>query len=410
MFKQGCLTLLLCLFVNTAVFSQQHINSVCRINCYDGNQIYSGSGSIVDCGDGKVCIITNYHVVEHDSGKVFGNPVAIFPNGKKVKTLYVAGDAVSDVVVLQPVGDLTGLTALPLADGEPQGEGVFYGFGGSSDINNFLYRPTQFRVAQQAQYNGGATPIHLTYLPRQGDSGGPVIQNNKIVAIVWGNGGDRGYGCRATPIRNLIARVKARLTACIGCNIQPRYRQQPQYAQPQQPQQQPQQWQPQENTAPVTEMPAPPNSAPIVQINPPQELNPIEREANPVKREEFDKLNKDLQTLVATVDSLQNSVGELAENSATNVNELKAEVNLLSQSINNINTDEFATLNDVIEIQKNQTELADRMGAKLKELEERKIALEIYNQGKRIGVSEGKRIVRFDIGKLLEEDKGGDLK
>jgi hypothetical protein len=147
-----------------------HHAAVCRVrsNTHDGQGYPSGSGVLVSL-NGCTGVLTAAHVVR--GGRT---ATATFPNGTSVSGRNTHDKFGHDVAWIQVTSPPAGITPLPIA--APQiGQVELCGWGGPSQKLRHYWAQLDFQDSRSI----AVSRVTSTY----GDSGGPWVQNGKVVGI-----------------------------------------------------------------------------------------------------------------------------------------------------------------------------------------------------------------------------------
>jgi S1-C subfamily serine protease len=166
------------------------VNAICTVTA--GNA--RGTGVLVAVNDGVGTLLTNHHVVGR-STKV----VAAWENGFKSSGTVIWRDSKADQAVIQlPIPD--GTSTLPVASLENRPHASHpvqvAGFGGTTGKLT-LWNTT---VNGYRASNSGRHEIEVDGNAISGDSGGAIVFDNRLVAVLWGGPvkGRRMYAIRGT--------------------------------------------------------------------------------------------------------------------------------------------------------------------------------------------------------------------
>jgi len=189
--------------------------SVVRItgNAYACGQSQSGSGFVI----APDRILTNAHVVAGVT-----NPVVDVPNGPALQSTVVYFDPIGDLAVLS----VPGLTARPLPLGPTVAAGTNtvsdgYPFGGPF-VSLSVGVDQVGTVNVENIYNSGTAPREIYSLAadvQEGDSGGPMLTTNGVVAgVVFAKGATTanvGYAITMKSVQPVASRAPS-LTATVS--------------------------------------------------------------------------------------------------------------------------------------------------------------------------------------------------
>jgi len=174
--------------------------AVARIIVPNSDSIAYGSGTLIDVREQAGLVITNWHVVDGATGEI----TVQFPDGFRSGAKVLKADKDWDLAALAiwrpKCAPLTLATAAP-QPGEPLTIGG-YGSG-------------QFRLAagQCIQYGAPSTHhpaeiVEVSAEARQGDSGGPILnQRGEVAGVLFGTGGGVTSGSYCGRVRTFLATV-----------------------------------------------------------------------------------------------------------------------------------------------------------------------------------------------------------
>jgi hypothetical protein len=176
-----------------------HRAAVCRVRCEDGTNFYGGSGVLIRKADGRGTVLTNWHVIR-DGRK---NVRVIWPDGTESPATVVADDRHWDLASLDV--EAPAAEPVPLAAVHPSvGERLKIAGYGS---HPYTYREAEGSVRQFWRPVRNA-PLHIVEVgttPRQGDSGGPILNDRGEVCAIL-HGGKDGFtmGSDVRAIRSFL--------------------------------------------------------------------------------------------------------------------------------------------------------------------------------------------------------------
>jgi hypothetical protein len=171
----------------------------CRITVADGT---TGSGTLVASGDKVGLVLTCAHLFDTCRSQItvsFGR----------------AGRFMADLVDVDKANDLAAIAIrrpdvepLEVSDADPGGTLTACGFGPNS-----TFRAIRGRIVGTATADGASFPsTKISGAVRPGDSGGGVLDiRGKLVGIIWGTRDNQTYTTCGRPVRDFVARVRARL-------------------------------------------------------------------------------------------------------------------------------------------------------------------------------------------------------
>jgi hypothetical protein len=173
---------------------------VCRITVPERDGVSYGSGTLVDARGTFGLVVTNWHVVRDATG-----PITVeFPEGHKSAAEVIRTDRDWDLAALsiqRPKAE-----PLPVTPQAPQiGEWLWIaGFGGGS----FRAAPGYVRAYNSPSIDLPQEFIELSAEARQGDSGGPILnERGELCGVLFGSA--PGYTCGAYGgrVRQFLATV-----------------------------------------------------------------------------------------------------------------------------------------------------------------------------------------------------------
>lgn len=176
-----------------------HRAAVCRVRCENGTNFFGGSGVLVRKQNGRGIVLTNWHVVR--DGRT--NVRVIWPDGTESPATVIADDRHWDLASLDVPAPAA--EPVPLASAHPAiGERLTIAGYGS---HPYTYREASGDVRQFWRPIRHA-PLHIVEVgttPRQGDSGGPIINSRGEVSAIL-HGGKDGFtmGSDVRAIRSFL--------------------------------------------------------------------------------------------------------------------------------------------------------------------------------------------------------------
>lgn len=176
--------------------------AVARVCCVErfGGRAY-GSGTLVYNDGSKALVLTCAHLFGHATGTI----TVVFPNGRQFSAKLLAIDRLWDLAALAI--DPPGLEPVTLADSYPQPGQVLRSCGYGSAGR---YWCNSGRVLGYTRAAGTSTyeTLVLTGLAREGDSGGPVLdQQGHLVGVLWGTDGQRVVSTYCGRLRQFLRRL-----------------------------------------------------------------------------------------------------------------------------------------------------------------------------------------------------------
>jgi hypothetical protein len=178
----------------------------CRVHNFlpDGSANV-GSGTLIDVTASRErgLVLTCGHLFTEGTGRV----VVQFPDGRTHGALVVAIDAAADLAALEIAKPQA--TPAPVGEQLPPGETLrACGFGPNGEYRCATGSVTGFSESP------GRESVRITGAVRSGDSGGGVFDNqDRLVAVVWGESGGVTYATTGAPLRGFLQRVLQRRAA-----------------------------------------------------------------------------------------------------------------------------------------------------------------------------------------------------
>lgn len=178
--------------------------AVARITVIERDGIAFGSGTLVDIEADQGLVITNWHVVRDAAGEI----TVQFPDGFRSQAKVLKADRDWDLAALTiwkpPVAPAR------LAPVAPQpGEALTIAGYGSGNFRAATARCTQYVSP------GKNLPFEMVEVgteARQGDSGGPILnQRGEVAGVLFGAGGGTTSGSYVGRVRTFLAAVSPRL-------------------------------------------------------------------------------------------------------------------------------------------------------------------------------------------------------
>ena len=165
--------------------------AVVRVAADEGDGISYGTGTLVGCNDQHGVVLTNWHVVRDATGEISVK----FANGSSAKAEVLKTDSTWDLAAL--LISRPEVEPVEVATDIPQNGDTLtiagYGKG--------KYREATGSVVQYVS-PGGDHPFEIVEVgvgARQGDSGGPILnEDGKVAGVLFGsaNGCTNGSHCR----------------------------------------------------------------------------------------------------------------------------------------------------------------------------------------------------------------------
>jgi S1-C subfamily serine protease len=176
--------------------TQDHRKAVVRIVVSDGPSVSRGSG--VAIGGNRV--LTAYHVVRTNSSA--NTPTVYFQDGTQSKAKVVKTDDDFDLALLEC--ETVASASAKLAGSEPAGTLTVTGYGPHPST----FRESRGRIVGRARPTREHPMDHIVISTgaRQGDSGGPVFnEQGEVAAILWGSRDGQTYATHAGRIQAWLA-------------------------------------------------------------------------------------------------------------------------------------------------------------------------------------------------------------
>lgn len=168
--------------------------AICRVSATSGHSVSLGSGSLITVADQYGIVITNWHVVREATGEIS----VVFPGGFHSSARILKVDRDWDLAALairRP-----DITPIELASAAPRrGEPLTIAGYGSGQYRALTGRCTQYVSP------GERLPFQMVEVSvpaRQGDSGGPILnQNGKLAGVLFGAGANTTTGSYVGRVR-----------------------------------------------------------------------------------------------------------------------------------------------------------------------------------------------------------------
>lgn len=177
------------------------------VNVLPGNGACYGSGTLVGSEQGKGLVLTCQHLFREGSAQI----TVCFPGGASAAATLLSANATWDLAALE----ISLPTAMPVAisqqaprEGEPLRS---CGFGPDG-----RYRCNSGRALGYCRTGAtsGYETLTLSGSARQGDSGGPVLNDRgELVAVIWGTDGRTVEATYCGRIRKFLATIGWRATS-----------------------------------------------------------------------------------------------------------------------------------------------------------------------------------------------------
>lgn len=162
-------------------------SAVARITAVEGSTLAQGSGTLVEVRDQRGLVVTNWHVIREANGPI----IATFPDGFKSAATILKVDQDWDLAALliwRPNAEPIALSTVAPRPGDPL---TIAGYGSGN------YRAVTGRCTQYVA-PGAHMPyemVELSAQARQGDSGGPILnERGELAGVLFGAGGGTTSG------------------------------------------------------------------------------------------------------------------------------------------------------------------------------------------------------------------------
>lgn len=168
---------------------------VVRIICDDvGNSVSMGSGVYCQvAGDDVSFVLTNHHVIA-DAANRGAVTVRFTSINRDVRAFIAASEKDGDEdLALLLLYDRVPVQPLEIADAEAN-SGYIYGFGPNQRLMG-----SKTAIGTRGQWYWTPTPV------RQGDSGSPILdENRRVVGVIWGSDSTESVGTRLPVLRAFV--------------------------------------------------------------------------------------------------------------------------------------------------------------------------------------------------------------
>ena len=176
----------------------EKIPNVVRVVVENGNELSLGSGTLVGVNEEYGFVVTNWHVVD---GATERNCFVDFPDGFRSGATVMKTDEQWDLALLliwKP-----NATPMPLSPGLPQkGEPLMIAGYGQGPFRTQAGQLTEYVAPNES---APFEMIEVSATARQGDSGGPIInQRGELAAVLFGSGGGRTTGTHVDRLRQFL--------------------------------------------------------------------------------------------------------------------------------------------------------------------------------------------------------------
>ena len=158
----------------------------------------AGTGTLVE----DDLIVTNWHVVK-DRAKN-GKIVVKFPDGLICEGEVVKTDKVWDLAAIR-IEDLVSVPPLLLGDLPATGDMITVGGYGSGDYKAIA---GELRAYVAPDKNTPFDVMEVKAVVRQGDSGGAMVKDGKLVGVLFGCDGIATYGSCVLQVRKFLEGVE----------------------------------------------------------------------------------------------------------------------------------------------------------------------------------------------------------
>lgn len=171
----------------------------CRVSVADGTL---GSGTFVGANESVGLVLTCAHLFDCSKSGI----VVSFPNGRRYAANLVDLDRANDLGALEI--RKPAVEPLIVSDTDPSGALIACGFGPNGVFRGITGNITGHPTASGATY--ASTTIAGAVRP--GDSGGGVLDTRgQVVGVVWGQRDGETYATCGQPVREFLARVRAKV-------------------------------------------------------------------------------------------------------------------------------------------------------------------------------------------------------
>ena len=188
--------------LSLATSAQPH-PAVARITVQERDGIAFGSGTLVDAQGDQGLVITNWHVVRDAAGDI----EVAFPCGHRSKAKLIKTDKDWDLAALVIWKPNVATVSLSTAAPQPGDVLTIAGYG-SGNFPRGHVRCTQYVSP------GGGLPYEMVEMAceaRQGDSGGPILNDRgEIAGVLFGAGGGTTSGSYVGRVKTFLASVSPR--------------------------------------------------------------------------------------------------------------------------------------------------------------------------------------------------------
>lgn len=179
---------------------QQPHAAVVRVTAQEHGGTSSGSGSYVARSERHGLVVTNWHVVQRATAKIWVQ----FPDGFRSAATVLEIDKTWDLAALLVWRPKEAVVPLRIRTDMPRaGECLAaHGYGSGR------YRVASGRVVQYvapAKPGCPAEMVEISVASRGGDSGGPILDTQgRLVAVLWGTAGGRTVGTYGGRVKRFL--------------------------------------------------------------------------------------------------------------------------------------------------------------------------------------------------------------
>ncbi len=187
-----------------AVASAQPHPAVCRIIAPEGNAVAYGSGSLVETRGEYGLVVTNWHVVRDSAGNVEVEFPGGFRSAARVAKVDHDWDLAALLIWRPPIEPIT------IAEDAPRpGDTLTIAGYGSGQYRAVTGRCTQYVAPGM---NLPFEMVEVSVQARQGDSGGPILNNRgELAGVLFGAARGTTSGSYAGRVRGFLAPVSQQI-------------------------------------------------------------------------------------------------------------------------------------------------------------------------------------------------------
>lgn len=172
--------------------------AVVRVGYRIGALTSWGSGTIVDRRNGRAYVLTCWHIFRDGQGRAFIR----LHDGRNCFANILRLDRRNDLAILEIVDP--GIEPIKVADAAPQLGDQLSAAGHGKGRYGVVQGQAHGYVKAEGQ--AAAESLEMTGAARQGDSGGPILnQRGEVVAVLWGTNNRRIFGTYCPRIRLFLA-------------------------------------------------------------------------------------------------------------------------------------------------------------------------------------------------------------